>query len=160
MAFIHPAGGIFRTHPVGNYCRRFRLPGLDQPDNSRPAGGLGTTMRVNRRDLLGGASGKPVCHISSLVVHCLPDAMSTAISSIEAMPNMEVPESDPNGKFVVLLETEDESTILDDIGKIQELKGVINATLVYHQIDDRIYFLIEVYFYLDQSFHRMILLYH
>jgi nitrate reductase NapD len=98
-------------------------------------------MSVSRRELLSGAAAspnaaRPVCHISSLVVHCLPDAMHAVIRNIEAMPNMEVPESDPNGKFVVLLETEDESTILDGIGHIQGLKGVINATLAYHQIDD------------------------
>jgi nitrate reductase NapD len=62
--------------------------------------------------------------------------MPDTILDIAAMPNMEVPESDPNGKFVVLLETEDEATILDGIGQIQALDGVINATLVYHQIED------------------------
>jgi nitrate reductase NapD len=62
--------------------------------------------------------------------------MAAAIQHIEAMPHAEVPESDPNGKFVVLLETEDESTILEGISQIQNLRGIINATLVYHQIDD------------------------
>jgi nitrate reductase NapD len=98
-------------------------------------------MRVSRRDLLSGSAAaatpaKPSCHISSLVVHCLPEAMPDAISHIAAMPNTEVPESNPNGKFVVLLETEDESTILDGIGEIQALPGVINATLVFHQVED------------------------
>ena len=93
-------------------------------------------MVLSRRAVIsGGAAGKS-CHISSLVIHCLPGSMAAAITFIQAMPNAEVPESNPNGKFVVLLETEDESTIMESIGQIQALRGVINATLVYHQIDD------------------------
>ena len=93
-------------------------------------------MSISRRDLISGATSHTACHISSLVVHCRPEAMTAAIKHIEAMPHAEVPESDPNGKFVVLLETEDESTVLEGISQIQQLRGVINATLVYHQIDD------------------------
>ncbi len=93
-------------------------------------------MRLSRRTLMNGATSGKVCHISSLVIHCRPGSMAAAIERIQAMPNAEVPESDPNGKFVVLLETDDESTILEDIGNIQSLRGVINATLVYHQVED------------------------
>jgi nitrate reductase NapD len=88
------------------------------------------------RDLPISIAKPPRCHISSLVVHCLPGTMNDAIRQINAMPQMEVPESDPKGKFVVLMETEDEATILESIGHIRDLAGVINATLVYHQIDD------------------------
>ena len=91
-------------------------------------------MSVSRRQLLSGA--KPACHISSLVVHCLPESVAAAIAAIEALHHMEVPESDPSGKFVVLMETDDEADIMSGIEQIQEIDGVINATLVYHQIDD------------------------
>ena len=91
---------------------------------------------MRRRDILSGGSAAPSYHISSLVVHCMPNSMDAAIVKIRAMANMEVPESNPNGKFVVLLETENESRIMEGISEIQALKGVINATLVYHQIDD------------------------
>ena len=92
-------------------------------------------MSMKRRDLLSGSAAQS-CHISSLVIHCRPEAMAAAMASIQAMPHAEVPESNPNGKFVVLLETEDEATVLEGISQIQNLQGVINATLVYHQIDE------------------------
>ena len=93
-------------------------------------------MSLNRRGLISGAVAEESCHISSLVVHSLPDYMAAAIAAIEVMPDMQVPERDSNGKFVVLLETADESSTLAGISQIEALRGVIAVTLVYHQIDD------------------------
>lgn len=75
-------------------------------------------------------------HISSLVVHCRADAIASVIASISAMPDAEVPEHNELGKMVVLLETDNESNIMQRITAIENLPGVINTVLVYHQIDD------------------------
>ena len=92
-------------------------------------------MPINRRQLLRGST-VATTHISSLVVHSRPEAMPDAIARIAALPNAEVPKQDARGKFVVLLENTDQASILDDIRTIESMNGVINATLVYHQIDD------------------------
>lgn len=75
-------------------------------------------------------------HISSLVVHCRADAVAKVIARISAMPDAEVPEHTEQGKLVVLLETNNESGIMDRINTIENLPGVINTVLVYHQIDN------------------------
>jgi len=52
------------------------------------------------------------------------------------MPDAEVPEHNDQGKLVVLLETDNESSIMQRISAIENLTGVINTVLVYHQIDN------------------------
>jgi len=74
-------------------------------------------------------------HISSLIIHCMPDLFDQALTQVKNMPNVEIYAPDPIGKFVALLETEHESDILSTISRIQEIEGVLNATMVYHEID-------------------------
>lgn len=75
-------------------------------------------------------------HISSLVVHCRPDAIDSVIPAIEEFPDASVPEHSEEGKLVVLLETYNEGAVMQRISALEELSGVISVALVYHQIDD------------------------
>ncbi len=93
-------------------------------------------MKLSRRNFLRGQVSSSEVHISSLVVHCRADAVTTVIAGISAMPDAEVPEHTEQGKLVVLLETDNESGIMDRISAIENLSGVINTVLVYHQIDN------------------------
>ena len=92
-------------------------------------------MRINRRAFLRGHVSTGGVHISSLVVHCRPEMISSVIDAITAMPEAEVPEHSEQGKLVVLLETPGEGVILERISAIENLPGVINTAMVYHQID-------------------------
>jgi nitrate reductase NapD len=91
---------------------------------------------MSRRNFLRGQVSTSEVHISSLIVHCRVDAVATVIAGISAMPDAEVPEHTDQGKLVVLLETDDESGIMERISAIENLPGVINTVLVYHQIDN------------------------
>ena len=93
-------------------------------------------MGISRRDLLRGATG-PLegAHISSLVVHCRPEVLDRVKDRIEAIPEAEVPRHSQQGKLVVLLETANEERTMQHISAIEQLPGVINAALVYHEID-------------------------
>jgi nitrate reductase NapD len=91
---------------------------------------------MSRRNFLRGQVSTSEVHISSLIVHCRVDAVATVIAGITAMPDAEVPEHTDQGKLVVLLETDDESGIMERISAIENLPGVINTVLVYHQIDN------------------------
>lgn len=73
--------------------------------------------------------------MSSLVVQCRPEVVAAVIESIEAIPEAQVPEHSELGKLVVLLETANEGLIMQRVSEIENLSGVINAALVYHQID-------------------------
>jgi nitrate reductase NapD len=91
---------------------------------------------MSRRNFLRGQVATSEVQISSLIVHCRADAVATVIAGISAMPDAEVPEHTDQGKLVVLLETDNESGIMERISAIENLPGVINTVLVYHQIDN------------------------
>jgi nitrate reductase NapD len=74
-------------------------------------------------------------HISSFVVHCLPEQLNEVTKTINSFEHAEVSIANPVGKLVVLLESESEKKIMDVVADIEAIKGVITATMVYHQID-------------------------
>ena len=92
-------------------------------------------MSLSRRELLSGESPAEACHIASLVVQCLPEKLTTTAAAIESIPNTEVPERDPQGKLVALIEAQGEVALMESITAIENTPGVISANMVYHQID-------------------------
>ena len=91
-------------------------------------------MSLSRRSLLGGQPSST--HIASLVVRCRPEALPEARRTIESLPNIEVPASDDNSKMVILMEMTDESELLGGITTIENVAGVVSATLVFHQVEE------------------------
>lgn len=74
-------------------------------------------------------------HISSLVIHCLPEKLLAIMDSVKQIENIDIGPHDPCGKLVVVLETESEQGIMTIIDKIQSFKGVITTSMVYHELD-------------------------
>ncbi|MBR9875046.1 chaperone NapD [Vibrio sp. J1-1] len=74
-------------------------------------------------------------HISSLVVHVLPEHLDDIKAQIEAYENAEIYGDSPEGKIVVVLETENQGFITDTIDAINNLPNVLSTVLVYHQIE-------------------------
>lgn len=74
-------------------------------------------------------------HISSLVIHCLPDKLQTIMENTATIANVEVAAHDISGKIIALLETETETEILNIIDHVNTLKGVLTTTMVYHELD-------------------------
>ncbi len=74
-------------------------------------------------------------HISSLVIHCLPEKLATIIDYTTTIENVDVAAHDISGKLVVVLETETERDILSIIDQIQTFEGVLTVTMVYHELD-------------------------
>ncbi|WP_262265975.1 chaperone NapD [Microvirga yunnanensis] len=75
------------------------------------------------------------CHISSLVVHSLPDCMSSIAQSIGSLDGAEIHGGQDTGKLIVTLETDTESQVVERINAIQLLDGVLAATLVFHHFE-------------------------
>ena len=75
-------------------------------------------------------------HISSLVVQARPDRLDEVSNAI-VMRGGEIPASDPDGKLVVVLETESEQTISDFLNEVAVMPGVLSANLVFHHIDEQ-----------------------
>lgn len=73
-------------------------------------------------------------HIASLLVHCRPELLEAVKRNLVLLPGIELHQESAAGKLVVVLEAEHESRILDTIGHIQQMPGVLNAALIYHEL--------------------------
>ena len=76
-------------------------------------------------------------HISSLVVHVVPDRLAEVENQLLNIGDLQVHGTHPSGKLVVTLEAPGAGEILDHIAQIQQIPGVINASLVYQHADSR-----------------------
>lgn len=74
-------------------------------------------------------------HISSLVVHTLPQHLDIVKAQIEQFEQAEIYGDSSEGKIVVVLETDSQGFITDIIEKINNLPHVLSVVLVYHQIE-------------------------
>ena len=74
-------------------------------------------------------------HISSMVVHAMPDYLLDVKRNIEELPGTEIHAESPSGKLVVVLESQTQTYITDVIEKIACLDHVLSTALVYHQIE-------------------------
>lgn len=72
--------------------------------------------------------------IASLIIHTRPELLEAVKANLMRLPNLEVHQQSAQGKLVVVLEAEHEASILDNLNAIQNLPGVLNAVLIYHEI--------------------------
>lgn len=75
-------------------------------------------------------------HITSLVVHVLPKALEQVIVGIVKIKGAQIHGSHPAGKLVITLEARHARDILDCVSQIEQLDGVINASLVYQHVEN------------------------
>lgn len=73
-------------------------------------------------------------HISSFIVYCRPERQQLIEQALTAMAEIELHGSDGNGKFVVVTEAPHQGVILDRIEAITALEGVVDVSMVYHQV--------------------------
>ncbi|GAB3292053.1 chaperone NapD [Parahaliea aestuarii] len=92
-------------------------------------------MSLHRRSFLTGRAVQRLTHIASLIVHCQPGHFAVAEAALQALPDVDVPASDPRGKLIVLLEVPDDATMMARIASIETIPGVISTTLVFHQAE-------------------------
>ena len=74
-------------------------------------------------------------HISSLIVHGVPEHLTLIKRQIEAFEGAEIYGESANGKLVVVIETQNQGYITDTIDAINQLEHVLNTALVFHQIE-------------------------
>ena len=77
-------------------------------------------------------------HISSYVVQTRPQQTEQIRTLINEIYGAEIHGTNPQGKMVLILESDSENDISDLIIKINSIPGVINTALVFHQIDNEI----------------------
>ncbi|WP_354625707.1 chaperone NapD [Psychromonas sp. MME2] len=74
-------------------------------------------------------------HISSLIVHINITKANKIEESINSLEGAEVITISPEGKAVVVLEAPNQRVIMEVIDAINEIDGVINTGLVYHEFE-------------------------
>jgi nitrate reductase NapD len=73
-------------------------------------------------------------HISSFIVFCKAEKHHAVEQALQAQADIEIHGSDAKGKFVVVTEAKHQGVILDRIDLISAIDGVINTSMVYHQV--------------------------
>ncbi|MDD1017127.1 MULTISPECIES: chaperone NapD [Pseudomonas] len=73
-------------------------------------------------------------HIASLVVLVRPELFEAVKANLCLLDNLELHQHSPAGKLVVVLEANAEAQILQRIEQINNLPGVLNAALIYHEL--------------------------
>ncbi|MNP41449.1 assembly protein for periplasmic nitrate reductase [compost metagenome] len=76
-------------------------------------------------------------HIASLVVLTRPEHLAAVKANLGLLDGLELHQQSPAGKLVVVLEADHERQILERIEQINNLPGVLNAALIYHECLDR-----------------------
>ncbi|WLG99018.1 chaperone NapD [Pseudomonas beijingensis] len=72
-------------------------------------------------------------HIASLIVLARPELFDAVKANLRLLDGLELHHESAAGKLVVVLEAQHEDQILQRIEQINQLPGVLNAALVYHE---------------------------
>ncbi|GLQ29824.1 chaperone NapD [Litoribrevibacter albus] len=76
-------------------------------------------------------------HISSVIVQFKQDVHCQVKSGINDIEGAEIRGvDDDQGKMVVVVEHETERGMVSIIDQLKAISGVVNVSLVYHQVDD------------------------
>jgi len=75
-------------------------------------------------------------NISGVLVHAYPEKAAAVTRRLESMEGFEVHASTDEGKIVVTIEKADDHSISDAMLELQDMPGVLNASMVYHQFED------------------------
>ncbi|SDU28372.1 chaperone NapD [Halopseudomonas salegens] len=73
-------------------------------------------------------------HIASLLVQVKPESMSELQLDLTGQPGIEVRAQSPQGKLVVVMETDQQKRILDFQASLHDRPGVLSCNLVYHEV--------------------------
>ncbi len=77
-------------------------------------------------------------NISGVLVHAYPQKTAIVARKLESMEGFEVHANTAEGKIVVTIENPDDNSISDAMLELQDMPGVLNASMVYHQFEDSI----------------------
>ncbi len=75
-------------------------------------------------------------NISGVVVRTFPGNIDTVRHSLERLDGVEVHGANEDGRLVVTIEKESERDIADLLVHMQDVPGVLSASMVYHQFED------------------------
>ncbi len=75
-------------------------------------------------------------NISGVLVQAYPHKLGLVTKRLGAMDGIEVHASSDEGKIVVTIEKPDDGGMSDTLLRLQDVPGVLSASMIYHQFDD------------------------
>ncbi len=75
-------------------------------------------------------------NICGILVHMRPEQFEVVSERLSARTGIEVHGISEDGRAVVTLETVDNDASAEALTGIQQVEGVINASMIYHYCDD------------------------
>lgn len=75
-------------------------------------------------------------NISGVLIHARPENRERVKLQLEQVAGVEVHASTDDGKLVVTVEASADRTAADTVYKLQDMPGVIAASMVYHHFED------------------------
>ena len=75
-------------------------------------------------------------NISGVLVRSRPENIDAVTARLETIHGVEVHGANPNGRLVVTVEETGDRAMADTVIKMQNLPGVISASMIYYQHDD------------------------
>ena len=75
-------------------------------------------------------------NISGVVVRAFPGDINQVWQMLEQLDGVEVHGANEDGRMVVTIEKPGERDIADLLVRMQDVPGVLSASMVYHQFED------------------------
>lgn len=75
-------------------------------------------------------------NISGVLVRAYPENMDAVRACLEELAGVEVHGANPDGRLVVTVEEESDRAMADTVVSMQNLPGVLSASMIYHQYED------------------------
>jgi nitrate reductase NapD len=75
-------------------------------------------------------------NISGVLVRSRPENINAVTSRLEHMEGVEVHGANPDGRLVVTVEESGDRAMADTVVRMQDLPGVISASMIYHQYEE------------------------
>jgi periplasmic nitrate reductase NapD len=94
------------------------------------------TTRPSRRDLITARFTEQRFHIASLLVQARPENIPELTTELNLQGGIEVHDTDARGKMILTVEAENDKGLMNAITHVEQTKGVLTTSLVYHQIEE------------------------
>lgn len=93
-----------------------------------------SNVEPEKFDPLIGVQPATPLHIASVMAQVRPDCMTAVKAWLATQPGVEVHAENAQGKLVLVVETENERSILNLLDEFAAQPGALSAALVYHEI--------------------------
>ncbi|MDW7774631.1 MAG: chaperone NapD [Desulfobulbaceae bacterium] len=75
-------------------------------------------------------------NISGIVIHARPQELSVLAGKLRDMPGVDVHTATEDGRIIITVEDTPENAPAETLMSVQNLPGVLNASMVYNYCDE------------------------